>query len=225
MASFVKSWEGSSKSIGGLFGAPIGGHEQVIPWSRQQQAALLIVLWNGVKTAVATGELEWASSLRLGAAAADEHGIGLSSETEVQHEDAAFYGSFSLLSSDQGIRGVLQVANDLLYVRANALGLFGWEIDSAGAATDEDAVSEAIANFEADPRIAGFVDKLGEAFAKFDWRTSSFPELSIEEQRLKAAYRGSGGYALLRADLLQLVSLEAGEIGSAAVEVRQRLAN
>ena len=31
LATFVKSWEGKRVSIGGLFGAPVGSDEQVLP--------------------------------------------------------------------------------------------------------------------------------------------------------------------------------------------------
>jgi len=42
MATFVKLWEGRGVSIGGLFGARLGNHREALPWSRAQQAALLI---------------------------------------------------------------------------------------------------------------------------------------------------------------------------------------
>ncbi len=42
MATYVKSWEASGIRIGGLFGAPMGDDETVLPWIRTQQAAYLL---------------------------------------------------------------------------------------------------------------------------------------------------------------------------------------
>ncbi len=41
-ATYVRSWESRGASIGGLYGAPVGGQQGVLPWSRAQQAAFLI---------------------------------------------------------------------------------------------------------------------------------------------------------------------------------------
>ena len=38
--------------------------------------------------------------------------------------------------------------------------------------------------------------------ALFDWRTSSAPNLDIDERQMQAAYRGSGGYSILRQQVL-----------------------
>ena len=43
LSTFVKSWKGRRVQIGGLFGAPVGEHNLVLPWSRVQQAAFLIL--------------------------------------------------------------------------------------------------------------------------------------------------------------------------------------
>ena len=44
LASFVKNWEGRRISIGGLFGSTVGEHNTVLPWSRSEQAAFLILI-------------------------------------------------------------------------------------------------------------------------------------------------------------------------------------
>lgn len=63
LASFVKAWDGRRR-LGGLFGAPVGGHELVLPWSRSQQAALLIECWLRVRNAVEQTTINWAQTLR-----------------------------------------------------------------------------------------------------------------------------------------------------------------
>ena len=60
MASFVKQWDGIRVQIGGLFGAGIGSHNAVIPWTRLQQAAFLILMGKELKDAISDSVAPWA---------------------------------------------------------------------------------------------------------------------------------------------------------------------
>jgi hypothetical protein len=132
IASFVRSWDGRGASTGGLFGGRSKRQDEVLGWSRSQQAAFLIFIWNNLRSAVAKSRLDWASKLR--AAVEDWDLI----------DDPAFYGSFSLINSDQGVRGYLQVVNDLCYLRASALRLNRWLPEERVSANNIDAVNKAL---------------------------------------------------------------------------------
>jgi hypothetical protein len=209
MATFVKSWEGRGITIGGLFGAQLGKHEEVLAWSRAQQAAFLIYLGRCVREAIQDCKERWAKSLRE----APKQSKGGKPE-----EDPAFYGPYTLLSTDQGIRGLLYVTNDICYVRANDLKLQDWVSDTEAGASDEDAVRVALNSIKTQP-IAKFLRGIAEGLSNYDWRTSSFPDLSETERIRKAALRGSGGYKELRQGLLRLLATEGRDVGKAAKEV------
>jgi hypothetical protein len=81
----------------------------------------------------------------------------------------------------------------------------------------------ALAAINQNIELAEFIRALARSLMGFDWRTSSFPNLSRVEQRHKAAYRGGGGYGLLRRDLLSLLRGAENPIGEAAREVEDRL--
>lgn len=210
MATFVKPWEGRGVSIGGLFGAPVGKHAEVLPWSRAQQAAFLIFAGRCLRDALYVCKEPWAKSLRDVTTQAGKE------------KDAAFYGPYTLLTSDQGIRGLLYVANDLCYVRAQELQLDIWEIDGGAAAADGDAVKRALISL-GKQRAAVFLGQVAEGLAKYDWRTSSFPDLSDDERIRKAALRGSGGYRELRQDLLRHLAGEKKDVGKAAKQALSAL--
>jgi hypothetical protein len=203
MATFVKAWEGRGVSIGGLFGAPVGKHAEVLPWSRSQQAAFLIFMGQRVRSAVGDCKEAWAENLRL------------VSGSVRNGKDPAFYGPYTLLSSDQGIRGLLYIANDLCYVRGQELELESWEIDGGAGASDEGAVKRALSSLKKQG-VAAFLHEIAEGLASYDWRTSSTPDLPDPERIRKAAFRGSGGYRELRQDLLRHLAGAKRDVGKAA---------
>ncbi|HEY1771153.1 MAG TPA: DGQHR domain-containing protein [Chthoniobacterales bacterium] len=197
-ASFVKQWEGTSTRLGGLFGAPPQANEPLLPWNRSMQAAVLIYAGNSLKRQVKRAG-GWAKHLRE-----------VDTADLFRGDDPAFYGEFSLISTDQGIRGVLFVMNDLCFVRSETLSLDEWtseEVrgptkgDPSSSATDEEAVSLALKSF-ADTRGATFINEISEGLATYDWRTSSTLGLTREEQLRQAVFRGSSGYKELRHQLL-----------------------
>ena len=210
IASFVKKWEGPQIRIGGLFGATVGQHNTVLSWNRAEQAAFLIVIGLLIRSAVKATDEHWAIDLRN------------QSQLNIDDRDPAFYGQYTLMNQDQGIRSILQVVNDLCYVKADELKLYSWGSNQA-IKNDEDQVSESVKSLQEESRITGFLSELAECLATYDWRASSAPGLTDDERRPKAAFRGSGGYRELRQDVLRRLSAGQGPVADAANEVIQRL--
>lgn len=206
LATFVKSYEPRRTKVGGLFGAPIGEHHPVLEWSRAQQSAFVILLWQELRSAVAATDAPWANELR-----------GLNSAIS-EADDPAFSGKSSLLNNDQGVRGVLAVFNDLCYVSAEALNLRDLQSDEVGDGTSEAAISSAIDVFREAP-VGSFIRELAVNLARYDWRSSGAGGLSEGERASKARFRGGTGYRELRSDLLHHVALATDTVGNAAVEV------
>ncbi|SFP82960.1 hypothetical protein SAMN05443579_11617 [Variovorax sp. PDC80] len=198
MATFVKQWEGMGTKIGGLFGASKDKNDLLLPWNRPMQAALLIYAGKSLQHSVYKTRAKWAVQLRE-----------LGDPELFEKDDSAMFGSNSLLSTDQGIRGFLSIINDLLFVSADELELEGWTWEAiydkkSGkqmAATEEQAQNLALSSLEKN-EISEFVDEVTQGLSEFDWRTSSTPGLTENERVLKLALRGSSGYRELRKQLL-----------------------
>jgi DGQHR domain-containing protein len=204
MATFIKAWEGKGVRTGGLFGAPVGSHKEVLPWDGSQQAAFLIFAGQQLRDALHDNKEGWAKKLRESAKNSDT--------------DPTFYGDSSLLSTDQGIRGFLSIVNDLCYVRAQDIDLAGWSADGKARPTEEDAVNAAISSLKKH-KAGTFLTQIAAGLSKYDWRSSSEPNLSDDERKRKAALRGSGGYKELRIELLDFLSASKSEVGAAARKV------
>ena len=210
LVSLVKSWEGPGVRIGGLFGSSVGQHDTVLPWNRAEQAAFLVVVGQMVKEAIGHVKQPWAKALR-------EQTMPSVFE---QDDDLAFYGPNSLINQDQGIRILLQVINDVVYVRADDLALHDWGGEQGGDGTDEEQVSSSAESLRNRRKIACYLKQLAECLATYDWRSSDAPGLTEEERRLKASFRGSGGYKELRKHILEhVVRCKTGEVNKAAQEV------
>ena len=210
LASLIKSWEGPK--IGGLFGSVVGEHETVLPWSRTEQAAFLIVAGKTVRDAISNIRKPWAKALR-------DH----VSPNLFKGDDAAFYSPHSLLNQDQGIRILLQVLNDLVYVRADDLALESWGGEQRDSDTDENQVSKAVASLSKKSKIVHYMEQVAAGLADYDWRSSDAPGLPAADRTLKASFRGSGGYKELRRHTLKHLSDGKGDVSSAAKDVMQRL--
>ena len=204
MATYVKSWEGRGVRIGGLFGAAVGSHEEVLPWNRAQQAAFLMYMGQCLKNQIDECTDPWAAILR-------EH----TQQDFLDEQDPAFWGVHSLLNTDQGIRGILYVTNDCCYVLTKELELEEWAMDDEVGATDDEAVNQALESLEKQ-KVAPFIKGVASKLAHYDWRSSSAPNLSDEERLRKAAFRGGGGYKELRFDLLRHLTTETGDVGKVA---------
>jgi len=205
-SSFVKAWDArGSKRAGGLFGARIGEEGEVLSWSRAQQSAFLIYAWKEIRDAIFKSSDEWAVHLRNGV-----------KRPPSADRDLAFYSPHSLLVTDQGVRGYLQVVNDVCYFMAPKLKLNTWTIKNKGAAaTDEDAIAVALRSLGDHP-CAHALTAIGKGLASFDWRTSSAPGLGESDKRQKLVFRGSGGYRELRYQLLRHLEATQHEVGKAA---------
>ena len=207
-ATIVKSWEGPGVKIGGLFGAPVGEHQLILPWNRAQQAAFLIDAWRGLSAATSRLNPEWTH--------------GLEDEESFSYAAAGLESRNSLLNSEMGVRGFLYIINDLCFVRSRDLDLRGWKEDQGAAATSDDAVYAALESLAEQP-VAAFIQDLVDSLACYDWRSSKAPRLNSEERQLKARFRGGTGYRELRQELLKHVENSQNDVGVAATEVISRL--
>jgi hypothetical protein len=223
-AAFIKPWEGTRIRIGGLFGAKVGEDDTVLPWDLAMQSAFLIFAWRQLKDAIWEYRSGWAEKLREGQRSPD---------------DPAFSGGYTLLNTEQGIRGFLHILNDLCFVAADNLGLSKWqppEVDEPEAsdqgAADKDNLSELMIESEIQAcldaidqhSVGEYIKNIAKQLATFDWCTSDAPHLDQHEKEVKMAFRGSGGYTLVRRHLLRhLLKSDNEDVVSATREVRHRL--
>jgi hypothetical protein len=207
MATFVRPWQGRGENMGGLFGSRLNNEDEVLGWNRAQQAAFLIYGWQQLRSAIRQTNAAWAKQLR-----AQEK---QQSELLDASDDAAFYGPYSLIVTDQGVRGYLHILNDLCFVKAPNLDLRSWRIDRSAAASDTTAVTNAIKSLSKHT-LANFLKLAAEGLATFDWRTSATPKITAEERSRKLVFRGSSGYKELRAQLIRHLKGRDDAAGEAA---------
>ena len=188
LATYVKPQSGSRISIGGLFGSQASQPDRYINWDGAQQAAFLMYFGNVFRDLVRETYPPWAEEIR-------------EVESETETHDPAFYGRYSLLNTDQGIRGLLSITNDLCFLNKDTMGLWDWTPEHFGGASDEDIVTSAYESLEHQP-FTTFLGEVMQLLVDFDWRTSSAPGLSEEERTIKLAFRGSSGYREIRRRLL-----------------------
>lgn len=215
-ATFVRSWDRHSKSSGGLFGGRSQKGEEVLGWSRAQQAAFLVFSWRQFQAAVAETKNEWAEDLRRPSKSAERK-----SDVELVG-DLAFYGPYSLISTDQGVRGFLHVLNDICYVFASKFQLNTWRPDDRSSFDLDSAVTKSLKAL-GNQKFSEFVSEICKSLVTFDWRSSSAPELDEDLRRAKLVFRGSGGYKEIRIQLLEHISKADDEIASAAKRLLERL--
>lgn len=213
-ATFVRSWDSRhSKRSGGLFGGRSRQEEEVLGWSRAQQAAFLIFAWRQFQAAISATKSEWAEYLREIAkqtASQSRKSKGLD-----PRKDFAFYGPHSLITTDQGVRGFLHVLNDIFYFRAGKLNLGDWRPDDSLSSDLESTVENSLKSLQ-EQEFSSFVTQVCELLVSFDWRSSSAPGLEEELRRAKLVFRGSGGYKEIRIQLLEHLAKEEGEIAGVA---------
>jgi len=205
LATFVKASEGRRVQIGGLFGAPVGEDELMLPWSRLQQAAFLVYVWQALAGAVEASEERWAKVLR-------ENAFEVTT-------DPAFAARESLLNTDQGVRGVLYIFNDLCFRAHQRLRLAEWVFEGQSDVLAVDELDDAIKSLNSKRNVREFVAEIADGLASFDWRTSAAPKLTEPQRLTKAAYRGAGGYKILRTQLLKHLVDQGGTVGTVADQV------
>lgn len=219
MATFVRSYTGRGvRGIGGLFGAPSGGDKLVLAWSSSQQAAFLIRVWQLLQEAIEKRSDDWMKALR-------REGDGQERLADIGDPqlDAAFAGPFTLLNTDQGVRGFQHVVNDLCYQRVDELRLAAWNSAADSPGVSNEAIEAELRSLRRS-RIDKFLSALAGAAAPFDWRTSRAPGLTEAERRQKARFRGSGGYKELRRELTEhLASTAPSTVARPAQEIVELL--
>ena len=194
--SFIKRWEGQRISIGDLFGSTVDEHRTVLPWTRTEQAAFLILVGQALKEEIFEQDLPWTQALRKNA----------KQQSITVENDPAFFGPHNLLNNDQGLRVLLQVVNGLFFVRAGELELHKWGGKQHDQDADEQSITDGLESLKQTEKIQDYVKELAKGLAFYDWRTFSAPNLNDEQKTLKATFRGSGGYRELRRDVLQHLS-------------------
>lgn len=193
LATYIKAWSDNKSRIGGLFGAKIGKHKIVLPWTRPQQTAFLIYIGQQMRESIKSQNEAWMKALRD----SDQQDL-------FNLYDPAFYGKYTLLNTDQGIRGLLTITNDLIFANADDLKLEKWLLDIDTSEISESTIKIALDSIEKQP-FAEIIKNMCNYLAKYDWRTSSAPGLSEEERTAKSVFRGGSGYGELRSQLLSLL--------------------
>ena len=122
--------------------------------------------------------------------------------------DTAFAGVYSLLATDQGVRGFFQVANDVSFDLAAPLELDQWVRERQSEATESEEVAAAVHELGSIEKIATFVKALCTDMAQFDWSSSVTPGLREETRNRQALYRAGSGYREVRRQLLLHLSRE-----------------
>ena len=193
--SFIRRSDFGGGRPGGLFGAPLRNTTQrVLPWSRSQQAAYLIFLWSKLEEAIDDFDPPWARHIR-------EHADGGQFRLP-SAKNPAFAGTYSLLATDQGVRGFLQVSNDLSFSLVDEIDIASWLPPDQTSATMVDEVATAVQILRSGTQSATFVTAFCECVAAFDWRTLATPGLSEETRNRQALYRTGTGYREVRRQLL-----------------------
>lgn len=196
LASFIKG--NSNQSIGGLFGSKIETIEKdyVLNWNRPQQAAFLILIWSNLLKNISKTDNTWTKLLR------EEN--GQQNMEGIINDDPAFTSKYSLLSTDQGVRGVLHIYNDLCYINAKDLKLdaFLWNDELKEDYIELKDVNKALDNF-IESSVEKFIDNISKVITNFNWVTSSTPNLTEIERKNQMVFKGSSGYKELRNQLLQ----------------------
>ena len=215
--SFARGWSSSRRTgIGGFFGTEQSEKRtDVLRWSRAQQAAYLIALWAGLKKAISESDQRWVKQIRRATAR----------EASAAQIDSAFAGRYSMLATDQGVRGFLQVCNDVSYQNRTRIAFDEWQRPTYAEATDIGEVTDALASLRSDQgTIHKFIERLTRDIATFDWRSAVTPGLPRDVEIFQSRYRGGSGYKQVRLQLLRhLVRRDSDEISASALAVAEAL--
>jgi len=205
---------GTGRSANGLFAANITPATGPLKWSRPQQAAFLIILWSEIYNDLVHTSHEWVDQLIR------PNG----QETFDGDPRLAFNGTKTMLNQEQGIRGILSVANEIFYSLAQRHIDF-FDIDTIvipGTNTNPEDVTTAIQEIKS-TALYHSIRRFAESVTGFDWRSADAPGLNDEQRMLKRAFRGSSGYVALREKLFQHLANGPREIAEVANEVLKRL--
>jgi len=222
IASFIKT--SNIKGLGGLFGSKLNDRfNSPLSWNRTQQASFLIFVWQIMYEKILKCQEDWAKSLRR-----VDSTDNLFKDIESNKLDLAFTSRYSLITTDQGVRGFLHIVNDMIFQLSNTLNLrnISWSISEESikeGKIDFKDIEKAIKDLKKSI-LNNILIKLCDELIKFDWRTSSEPHLSDEQRRAHMVFKGSSGYKELRSQLLkELLKSKDHEIKNTAVKIWENL--
>lgn len=201
LTTFLGTGRGQGRP--GLFQSNLSEDGEPLQWTRPQQAAFLIQAWIDLREAIERNNTQfWIRAYKKDAA-------------------RAFTDKTSWLNQDQGVRAVLTVINDIFYESALLWRLDRWQFpehnENETSLEEVDAALESIAK---GPFRARMVE-LANGLACFDWRSLEGPEVKGDEdvEVRKRSYRGSGGYAALREDVLRTIAEDDTVVGRTATDL------
>lgn len=203
IASFIKT--SVTKGLGGLFGAKLlDEYKLPLSWNRVQQASFIIFVWQKMYDAIKQSKESWAVQLRKN----NKKQFAALFDEKDPFNDLAFTSPYSLITSDQGVRGFLHVVNDLVYIESGNLNLrkIKWAVDEGKIddRIDPSDIEKTIKDISKS-ELNKFITDLCVDLTGFDWRTSSEPNLTENQRKLHLVFRGSSGYKELRSQLLVLL--------------------
>lgn len=207
ISAFIKPID-LRKSRGGLFGEITNAKENVVPWTRAQQAAFLISIGHSIYDHLQAQDHPWTELLRR----------EITVDWVDSNNDPAMFGKKTLLNSDQGIRSLWLAVNDLFSCKIQEWRLLEWEpCEDVGDVT-ESAVTQEMQSLQSS-HIWPFIASLTKSLASFDWRSSSADGLTEDERLIRKGFRGSGGYVELKKKLLEHIcnTSENDEVADAAL--------
>lgn len=188
-STFFGTGRGGGRS--GLFQGNLTHNDEPLEWTRPQQAAFLIQLWIDLSDAVREFPDHW--------------WIRCYGRDPVR----ALQDKTSMLNQDMGVRALLTVANEIFFENAEHWRLHTWDVgsgdDDDGEAGEVNAALDSLQLSSFRPRLR----ELANGLARFDWRSADGPEVGKETEEVqirKRSYRGSGGYAQLRTDVMRAVA-------------------
>lgn len=205
ITSFVKKWDGK---MGGLFGGELNqGRQDVIQWDKETQSAFVVLLWQCLYNTIRQTKAEWAEFLR-----SNRDGyIPSLSETHLKL-DLAFVHKHSFFTTDQGLRPILFVFNDMCFVANQQLRLNEFEANLDYEKYSNDEITEIIIDrFRENKTLYNYLIAISKELCEnFDWRTpSAFNPDVPEEDRIRQnqnQFKGSGGYREFRRQLMKVLA-------------------
>ena len=210
MATFLRAVESKQARLRGLFASVLPNTNDVLPWKVGQQAVFIIECWRLLKEEALRSRKSWIEALRK-------------VEGSESVERVVFEGRHSLLASDQGVRGVLAVLNDMCYVASSELKLNEWVFEGREP-IDEAAVTDGCRSLCRQSQIIDYLAAIARQIVSFDWRAASAPGLSEKLRIQRMAFKGSTGYKELRRHLVEhLTKSRDARVASHAVTVKRAL--
>lgn len=198
LTTFLSTGRGQGRP--GLFQSNLPEIDEPLEWSRPQQAAFVIQLWQDLYDAIDRNKNEfWIRAYK-------------------KEPERAFKDKTSWLNQDQGVRAVLTAANDVFFNRAVLWKMDEWHFREHGEnETTVEEVDSALESLQKAPFRPRMVE-LADGMSAFDWRSLEGPEVKGDEEVevRKRSYRGSGGYSALRHDLLEAISENDSIVGKVA---------